>query len=373
MFFLLVAIFIGLGVFVVISQSKGGLRFPWLQFYVHGKESGFKFREIHLLRRIAVENRLPNPTSLFWSERQLDRCIKGTIIKFRSLGRDKDERAVSFLNKLFEFRKRVEFNLPKYRLGIQSSRQVAPAQFLKINLPGGGVFQSQVVENMRKYLAISYPQGKALPPGYTWHGQKMNVYFWRKEDAGYYFESKVIGDYLDRKYPILHIAHSDNLTRAQKRGSVRVELSTPANIYPLKTISQANEVIESSSGYKGKMLDMSEDGAAVLVGGKTKPGLPIKLQFNLNDSVIVLCGTVKGVNNNQKNNQSILHIQAAPPSPIMRNIILTYVYGLFREPETDRKDQKKPVGQVAPTAAPTAPTAGAASATGQVQQKKAGA
>lgn len=322
--------------FILIVQRSGGFNFPFLQFYVRGKESGFKFRELNLLRRVAVDNKLKDPTSLFWSEKTLDRCIRGTIVKFRAEGREEDEGSIAFLDKLYEFRKRVEFSLPKYRLGLRSTRSIANRQPLKITFPGGGVYYSQVVENMRRYLAISHPKGKALPPGFSWKGQKISVYFWRAEDAGYYFETTVLGDYLERKYPILHVAHADDLVRTQKRRSVRVSLDQTGRLFPLATIQNANETEERVGGYRCKMVDISEDGAAALVGGRGKPGLPVKIQTELNGRTVILCGTVKGVTYKEKKNVSILHIEAVPPSKRMRSLILTYVYGIFREDKTAR-------------------------------------
>jgi c-di-GMP-binding flagellar brake protein YcgR len=319
--------------FIVFVQRNGGFGFPWLQFYVKGKESGFRFRELNLLRHVAVENNLRDPTSLFWSEKTLDRCIRGTIIRFRSRGQEHDPEAVTFLNKLFDFRKRVEFNLPKYRIGITSSRSITPQQQLRITFPGSGIYYSKVVENMRRYLAISYPQGKPLPPGFSWEKHKINVYFWRPEDAGYRFESRVLGDYLDRKFPILHIAHSDNLVRAQKRGSIRAQLNTNGRLFPLRSIDEASEDWETTGGYRCRFVDISEDGAAVMVGGRAKPGLPVKLQTELYDKAVVLSGIIKGVTYKQNKNVSVLHIQARPTSPSMKNLILTYVYGIFKEPE----------------------------------------
>lgn len=354
MLIVLLVVLVIVAAFVILVQRNGGFRFPWVQFYVKGKEAGYSFHELNLLRRVAVENHLKNPTSLFWSERALDRCIRGTIIKFRSVNREHDPASVEFLSNLFDFRKRVEFNLPKYRLGIRSSRNVSSGQRLKITFPGSSVFQSSVVENMRKYLAISYPKGKALPPGFSWQGQKINVYFWRPEDAGYYFETKVLGDYLDRKFPILHIQHSDQLTRSQKRGSIRAEIATSGRIFPLQSLEQADEEYETTGGYKCKMVDISEDGAAVLVGGKAKPGLPIKITTEINGYDVVLCGTVKGVTFKEKNNISILHVQAVPPSPQMKNNILTYVYGIFTDHENS-----------APGLAAPARPAGAAGDSGQ--------
>lgn len=323
---------------VVVLRRLGGGSFPWIQFYTKGKESGFSFHEINLLRKVAVENRLENPTSLFWSIKQLDRSIKGMIIKFRSEGREYDEPNVGFLSKLFDFRRRVELNLPKYTIGLKTSRKMSTGQRVKITLPGAGTFSAAVVENLRKYLALSYPEGPNLPQGFTWKGQRINIYFWRLDDAGYVFETKVIDDFFNQKYPIIHVAHSDNLVRSQKRKSVRVETNMPAALYPLKTMDLATEEIETQSGLRCRLVDLSEDGAAILVGGRAKVGLTVKIQFSLNGSELAMSGVIKGVNFNEKKNQSILHMQAVPLKARTRNTVLSYVYNLFQEREGELKE-----------------------------------
>ncbi len=323
---------------VVVLRRLGGGSFPWIQFYTKGKESGFSFHEINLLRKVAVENRLENPTSLFWSIKQLDRSIKGMMIKFRSEGTENDEGNVVFLSKLFDFRRRVELNLPKYTIGLKTSRKISTGQRVKVTLPGVGTYSAAVVENLRKYLALSYPEGAKVPQGFSWKGQRINIYFWRIDDAGYVFETKVIDDFFDQKYPIIHVNHSDSLVRSQKRRSVRVETNKPATLYPLKTIDLATEEIETQSGLRCRLIDVSEDGAAILVGGRAKVGLTIKVQFAINGSDVAMSGVVKGVNFNEKKNQSILHMQAVPLKPRTRNTILSYVYNLFQEREGELKE-----------------------------------
>ena len=325
---LVVSFIVVLTAYLLVVRA-GGFRFPWMQFYVRGKESGFTFSEVNLLRRVAIENRLKNPTSLFWSVKTLDRCIRSAIIGFRSTGHERDPKNQEFLNKLFDFRGRVEFDQPKYRLGLSSTRSISPGQTFKIAVEGGA-YMSKLIENNRRHLALTYPRGNPLPPGFSWRNQEIKVYFWRQEDAGYYFETKVAGDYLDRKVPILHVTHSDNLVRAQKRRSVRSEVGTAALLFPLRSINHANETVETAGGYRCKLLDISEDGAAVAIGGRAKAGLPVKIQAELSDEAVVIsCGVIKSVNFKAKNRASILHIEAQPPSVPMRIRILTHVYGLF--------------------------------------------
>lgn len=321
--------------FVVWLAANGGLGFPWFAFYSKGKESGFQFREIDVLRRAAVESEMDNPVTIFSSIRVLDRTIRSLILRFRARQRMEDPATNEFLGDIFEFRKRVEFNLPRYRNGIKTSRELMAHQRIRITLPGGSTFHSQIVENLRKYMAVAYPVGKDMPPGFTWKGQRVNVYFWRSEDAGYYFESKVLDDFLNRKFPILYLAHSDTLIRSQKRSSIRVEADLPCQIYHLKAINQASELIEAAPGYKARLVDLSEDGCALLVGGKAKVGLAMKVQFELDDKTLTMSGTIRGITFDEKKNRSILHIQAVPPSDKTRNAILTYVYDIFDE----RKDK----------------------------------
>ena len=319
---------------IILLRKAGGGKFPWLQFYLKGRESGFVFREINLLRRVAVEAKLDNPTALFWSIKQLDRSLKGTIIRYRSRSQEQDPEYNLLLAKLFDLRKRVEFDQPKYKLGIKSTRKLQPHQALRITLPGIGPFASTVIEILNRYLAVVYPQGPKLPEGFSWKNQKIGVYFWRKEDAGYFFQTKVLGDFYDQEHPILHILHSDNLIRAQKRNSVRAEADIAAELFPLKSIDGATESPEGARGLRCRLMDISEGGAAVLIGGKAKVGLPIKIQFSIGENQVVISGVVKGINFDQKKNRSLLHVQANPPSPAARNRILTYVYNLFGERET---------------------------------------
>jgi c-di-GMP-binding flagellar brake protein YcgR len=343
---------------LILIRRAGGGRFPWLQFYLRGRESGFAFREINLIRRVAVEARLEDPTALFWSVKQLDRAVKAFIIKYRSRGEEDSPEYHLLLAKLFELRKKVEFDLPKYKLGVKSSRKLLKGQVLRITLPGAGPFASKLIENLVRYMAIEYPRGPRLPDGFSWKAQKIGVYLWRAEDAGYYFQTRVIDDYSDRKYPILHVAHTDNLARTQKRQDVRVETDLQAELFPLRSIAESNETPETGRGLRCRAVDLSEGGIAVLIGGKAKVGLPVKIQFALGDTAVVMSGVVKGLNYDQKKNRSLLHVQASQPSTTMANRILIYVFNLFGERESVVPPGRQPdVRPAAPATEPDIDTA----------------
>ena len=327
---------------IVYLRVAGGGRFPWIQFYTKGKDAGFSFHEIGLLRRVAVEDRLENPTALFWSQKQLDRSLKNIVVKLRAADKEDNEEGNTLVAKLFELRRRVAMEQPRYTVGIKSSKNLTTRQRLKLMLPGGlGPFMSIIVETLPRYMALSYPKGPELPEGFSWKGQRVGVHFWRAEDAGYFFQTKVLEDYFDKDYPIIHAAHADGLVRTQKRRSVRVPSDLAAEIYPLKSIDAANESPEQSRGLRCRLQDLSEDGAALLIGGRAKAGLPVKLQFEVAGKIAVMCGIVKKADFDGKKNRSVLHLQSVPLSMNTRNRILIYVYNLFGEREA-------PQGQKAP-------------------------
>jgi hypothetical protein len=51
------------------------------------------------------------------------------------------------------------------------------------------------VANDQAYMTITIPIGDPLPAGFSWRQVKLNVYFWRKEDAGYFFQTRLIDSF----------------------------------------------------------------------------------------------------------------------------------------------------------------------------------
>jgi len=215
-------------------------------------------------------------------------------------------------------------------------------------LPGQGVFFSQVIDNSPRFLSIGFPTtGTRTPDRLSWKGRKISLYFWRNDDAGYVFDTYVVDEVRSRGVPVLHVAHSDSIFRAQKRKSIRTKSRLPAYLYLLKRIEGAYEKPEKIPGMRCFVQDISEDGVAVMIGGKGIAGIKLKLQFYVGEALVVMSGEVKGVEYSSDRNQSLLHVQAVPPSPRMRNILLGYVFNLFNEEPAPRA-RRRTVTRVEP-------------------------
>lgn len=325
---LLVAV---LGLLSLALLLRGGKKTSWIEFMIKAGQTGFSVMEASRLREAGTVANLADFATIFWSTKDLDQVITAIA----GVAGEKSREISRLLEKLYALRKRLEFEQPRYLMGIRSSRQIAQGQRLRLLVVGLGVFNSTLVDNNARYLVLSWPLGMKLPKGFVWKGKKVSIYFYRREDAGYVFDSYVLDDLRIKDVPVIHVGHSESLLRTQKRKSVRAKSSQPAYLYLLKRIEGAFEKAELEPGLRSRLVDVSEEGFALAIGGKAKDGLQVKAQFNLGERQIVMSGTVKSVDFDRDKNQSIIHVQAMPPSPKTRNAIRSFVYGSKAGRDTD--------------------------------------
>ena len=334
-FFTLFVVVAVLGVIMfVISRPKKEKQASWIQFFAKGKDAGFSFREIELLRRLAAKCNIADPASLFWSQNHLDLCIRSLVRNIRMTGEDEDQDSQDFLSKLYDYRKKIEMEKPRMKNGISTSRQISEGQYLRVLVSGTGVFRSQVIKNVNQYLTISRPVNAKVSVAFSWTGTKISVYFWRENDAGYVFDSEVQDEVFSKGISSLKIAHSDSLFRTQKRKSIRIKLHKSAFLYLMSADEEAGR-LEAVPGLKCFLEDLSDSGCAVTVGGKAQSGLRIKVQFALDNIAVSMSGTVRSVEYKEDTNRSVLHIEAEPLPMEIRNQILGQVFGMLPEEEED--------------------------------------
>jgi c-di-GMP-binding flagellar brake protein YcgR len=313
---------------VSTGAMRGAKRYSYFEFFLKTRESGMSLAEARQLREAALHAGLVDPTNILWSPRDMDKAIAVLDSTLKRDGRDRGREGVLLMDRVYALRKGIEFEQPRFKYGLRSSRQIGAGQRLRVLVHGIGVFGATVVDNNSRFIVISYPIGGRLPRDWVWKGKKVSIYFWRREDAGYVFDSYVIDDLRIRSVPVLQVSHSEALLRTQKRKSVRARSKIPAFLYLLKRIEGAYEKPENVPGLRALVQDLSEDGAAVAIGGKAVQGLQVKLQFGLGERSIVMSGTVRSVDFDSEANRSVLHVEAVTPSPRMRNAIRSFVYNI---------------------------------------------
>lgn len=336
--FVLVIVLLLVIVFMMSEPGKEARTFA--HFCATGLDSGFKLPQILLLSRIGKETGLKDRSSLFWSVQSLDRCIAEIVMRTRRTGSENDAETQSLLSRLYAYRTSVELDQSKKKRGLETTKDIAAGQRVRILMRGVGVFGSKVLKINPSNIALEFPKGTPALPATSvdWNHKTVSVYFWRHEDAGYVFDTVTIPDAASEGRAILHVAHSNALIRSQKRKSVRAKCSIYAQMYLIKPGESLDGTMEPEPGMKCLIEDLSEDGAMVVIGGKAVRDMSIKLQFMVHNVLIVMAGIIRGFEYNQETNQSRIHFECNQLNPRMKNAILTFVYNVLPEEEKEILD-----------------------------------
>ncbi len=312
-----------------------------IQFYAKGLDSNFKFAEISTLWKLSKKAKLDDPIALYVSLSEFNNCILKYIEDEKAKGTDKSFQTQQFLTKLYDYRTRIALDTDGKR-GLESTKSLNLGQKLRIILPGKGVFSAKVLSNGNDLIVTRPVQEDKknhrfnMPECEMWIGHSVSIYFWRKGDAGYAFDTTVFEAGIFQGHDCLFMRHSDKLDRIQKRQSIRCECNIYAQMYIIKTAVVDYNTVNTEEGYRCLLEDISEDGALIRIGGVGKSNVQIKLQFNLNDTFIMMYGVVRAVEYNKDIDQSRLHFECTHIEPAMKNAVLSYVYAVIPQDQKER-------------------------------------
>lgn len=306
-----------------------------IKFFITGIDAGFSMSDALLLWNVSQICELDEPTTLFFSLPALTKCMTQITNQASADNQIDSPKYQTLLSKLFAYRTKIQ-NESDNKKGLTSTETLESGQRLRIILPGKGVFASKIINN-GKMLIITIPKKNDIITisAEDWVGKVINVYFWRKGDAQYVFDTVVVqtGIYLGKS--TLYVKHSYNLTRTQKRRSVRAKCEIYADLFFIKKSDNNEQIIESKNGFRCLLQDISESGALIKIGGKGRENIKIKLQFSIQNKLIIMTGIVRKVEYNIEKNQSLLHFECTHIEQSMKNEILAYVYNMLPENEKE--------------------------------------
>jgi len=320
-------------IYLIVSRPKKEGEGSWVQFFSKGKEAGFSFKEIDMLRQLTIQCGIEPPHSIFESQIQFDKCIH-FMVRSAKMSGSGDQGTRDFLSKLYDYRQKIEVNKNRMQNKIAHSRQISEGQALRILVVGTGVFDSHVVKNAGQYMTIARPAGAKNTASMSWAGLKIAVYFWREDDAGYVFDSEVLDEVYSLGTPSLKITHGESLFRTQKRKSVRAKTNKAAFLY-LVPSDEPPHKLEARPGVKCLLEDLSDTGCAVTIGGKATEGLRVKVQFALDNVPVCVTGTVRSTSYREDADRTVLRIEAEPLPMETKNHILSEVFGMLPDDDED--------------------------------------
>ena len=331
-FFFIIAVLLAIVFFFTLT--KGGNSRNWIQFFTKGKEAGFSVRDLEQLRQLATTCKIHDPASIFKSQKQFEMIIRSMVSSARTSGEINDLPVQNLLSKLFDYCKKIEMESSGSKIKISNSRQISEGQALRILVPGTGVYKSEVVKNISNSLTISRPTGAKPNTSIQWNGQKISIYFWREDDAGYVFDTEVVDEVFSKGISSLKVEHNDSLFRTQKRKTPRVRFVKDAFLYLVKDVDNPHK-LEKDAGLRCVLDDISDSGCSFKVKGQATVGLHLKTQFSLDRIPICIPGKVRSIDYNRESNISLVHMEADTLPSGTRNHILCEVFNLLPEEDDD--------------------------------------
>ncbi len=330
-------LFASLIYFVVYNSRKVGKskNITWYSFYKLCKIRSLNYKESILLEKVITIGSIVNPLTAFSNIKLLDSILHGYIDLIRNSAVNEAQREI-IISKLMSIRRKFEFSLPKYKKGIKNTYSLRNDQRMRLALPEVGYFFSNVIDRQASYIICSFPEGHNSDR-INWKGKTLNAYFWRENDAGYSFNSEVVGELKGKDLRAIFIEHSEKLSRNQKRRFLRVSCGVPVFIRPIEiSIENSQKVAKVSSTIKfnGVITNISGNGMAIEVSSDIKGGTFVRLEFSFEGKEkLRLIAKVKGTKTQKKENGYYrINLQFAKIDIKTRNNILLYVYKFHSKP-----------------------------------------
>jgi hypothetical protein len=312
----------------VVRERQGGGRkgsSSFQQFHREILEAGFTSSEAVALYEFARASNLEDPANILFSYKALDIVIKTIMQKFSAEGKEKNSDSQEFLGKLLDLRKQITVQKLNARKKLSHSKEITAGQEVQVILSGVGVFTTKVMPH-DVYFSVLSPIVFDLPPNFKWENRKVMIFFRRRNDGEYSFNTTVVEEIEDEKtgeYALL-LNHQEALSHTQKRHSVRVLLNRAAHLYPIGDGLGG----DFAEGKMCTVYDISDDGCAVMVEGKMDIPSAVIIQFSLSNQSIGINGECRNAQYSKASNMTTLHICSNSIPRDVKNIILSVTFGL---------------------------------------------
>jgi c-di-GMP-binding flagellar brake protein YcgR len=292
-----------------------------------------------MLENLVRACKVKQPTLVFTSAGLLDDTLKKGLYSLQSARGISEEEREKRATLIFQIKQIVERN-SRGGASLKNTTLLKPGQMLTITPQGGSPFASRLISNMRDFLTVSTPQGAAGADTRWMRGTPLSVYLWRDNDAGYSFQSKVLGYDSVKGISCVLVQHSRTLRREQRRRNRRREIMRACFYYPIRIIEvpegrtiQQRASVERSMRGLGTVIDLSAGGCAIQTLNPLDRGKLIMVEFDINTKAPVRAfGKVVSVRR-QKGRGGSMHVMFTRVSRQHLNRISEFVYN-FGRPST---------------------------------------
>jgi len=308
------------------------------QFRRLAKSYGLSSQHIEMLERLVTVCKVRQPMLIFSSVGLLDDTLKKGLYSLEGVRDATPEERENQKALIFEIKQVLEQG--GRRVGaVSSTTALKPGQELTIRA-GTSQFASRVVSNMRDFLTVAAPPVTTDAQARWVRGTQLVVHLWRDGDAGYAFESKILGYDTVKGIPSILIQHSKTLRKEQRRKNRRRELLRPCFFYPIRVaeVGQGRQaavkaVVEQDKRALGHVVDISAGGCSIQTLVPLEKGKLLMVEFEIGrGNTIRTYGKAVGLYRRPRRG-GIMHVMFTRVTRQYLNRISEFVYD-FARPST---------------------------------------
>ncbi len=321
-----------------ISASKGRKsaaskrKFNRNVFQRMASNVGLTKTQLESLENLIRVCKVKQPFLIFSNAGLLDDILKKGIYSVNHNKELSSEDKEKQLNDYFKIKEKLEKSSRK-GVGITSTNLIRPGQSMVISFPDGSQLQTKIVTNLKRMLVCAIPEELGTARLQWKRGTNIKSHFWRNNDSGYMFESKILGyDDLKGQAAFL-IQHSRTLRRSQQRKFRRRPLARSCFFYPIEIVSvgkgrneRRRAYVQENFKHLGNFLDISAGGCSINSQAPLERGKLLMIQFEIERGQrLTAYGKVRRVTRN-RGLFSIMHIMFTKVTSRNLNSIYSYVY-----------------------------------------------
>lgn len=283
-------------------------------------ETGYLSKLIHLCK-------VKQPYLIFTNSQLLDDVLKKGLYATQHNDKLTIDQKDARLATIFNIKQKIEMN-SKRQLGIKTTHLIKRSQKLILLFKELGYVYAFLKKNLQSFLVVSM-KAKHFERTKVRNGMPIKIYFWRDNDAGYTFQSRITDIALREEEIELKLQHSDRLSRAQKRLYRRVPIQSTVFIYTISIHQIGKEqkaVVDKNSHYLGYIKNISAGGLALRCNVSLAKGDFVKLEFDFGKSKkVVAFGKIVRIHSPVPKTTEVF-IKFTKINLHARNLIYEYVY-----------------------------------------------
>jgi len=254
-----------------------------------------------------------------------------------------EEERLNEVFKVLMVRAKIQRYAIDNKTGLKDISKIEQGEKLTVAIPGNKYFKSVMGEKTKDYFVCSYPLEDPNLLEIQWKNLKTRVFFSKKSDAQYLFDSVILEAYGKGSHGILRIKNPSKILKKQRREFPRIECLIQAATFPVTILEKGKSwrvKIDENRKYYAEIRNISAGGFALLTDAIFETDEFIKVDFTLFDKNETVLAQVIRFSHEEKIGRNMVGLKIIKIQPSTKVAILLYTFDYFpgKSIEQDRKD-----------------------------------